>query len=113
MKLAAVKIHSKILNASVWLAMSREGARHIWRQGVREAIFLPEEIEAMKAIPAAMLPPIHRAKLANPGARVEGWDVPPKEAPVLPQEQQLDLGVTTLTPKGVSFSGYAYGNPLR
>lgn len=86
----AFKIHSTKLDATIWLAMSRNAARQLWVNGVRDAIFLPEDIEAIKGIPDAGLRAVHAAKLEIPGCMIEPWQ---PEEPQPPAEEQLGLGI--------------------
>lgn len=92
MNIRAVELHSKKLGATVWLAMDRQAARELWIRGIREAIYLPEDIEAMRGIPDAALPIINAAKIAFPGSPIEPWEPIAKETPPA-AEQRLGLGL--------------------
>lgn len=74
----AVKIVSNKLNgATVWLATDRDAARKLWMDNIRDPIFLPEEIEAMKGIPDTGLSMLYEQKKVFPGCIVEPWQPPP------------------------------------
>jgi len=90
MNIRAVELHSKKLGATVWLAMDRQAARELWIRGIRDAIYLPEDIEAMRGIPDAALPTVNEAKLAYPGSSVERRN-PDKQTAPDENAQQLGL----------------------
>ncbi len=91
MTICAVEFYSKKLDATVWLALNRQAARDLWVRGIRDAIYLPEDIEAMRGIPDAALPIINAAKVAFPGSSIEPWEPLPQEAPPPATERQLGL----------------------
>lgn len=71
------KINSKKLGKDIWLAEDIDRARDLYRSGVRDAIYLQDDIEVMKTggIVDAMLAPMTLAKEIFPGAVLESTDI--------------------------------------
>ena len=64
-KLIAVKIASTVLNADIWIVFNEP-----FEIDDGLAVFYPEELPFLATKDAETLKAIHKAKLANPGARI-------------------------------------------
>jgi len=70
-KFAPVKIYSHLLNDTLWVCWDEEEMKELMAQGIKEPVYIAEEIPILENKAKVLLKNIHQVKKFFPGALVK------------------------------------------